>query len=203
MHCFLNASVFFIGSKGWQNAKEQNYQERRMNTASDLGRMDVKTFERKKGGTTMDVKTWHKQMGDYDLPAVELQHLLIEYTHGRAVALIEYRQAGSAYLNLNHPTCRAIATLALNSDIPFFTVLHPADYRWLDIVPCNTVAKEWYQTEVQMDPQQYRKFLWELRERPRRTQQKVLDQLTDTINRMAQDEAFYQEMKKQITSAAK
>jgi hypothetical protein len=54
-----------------------------------------------------------------------------------------------------------------------------------------------------MDPQQYRKFLWELREIPRRTQQKVLDQLTDTINRMAQDEAFYQKMKKQITSAAK
>jgi hypothetical protein len=96
------------------------------------------------GWRCQDISERHRAWG-VDCPAVDMDFVLLEYNHGKPVALIEYKHDNAREPNLKHATYRALADLAGNyasGALPFYVVFYEPGAWWFRVFPVNERAKE-------------------------------------------------------------
>ena len=107
----------------------------------------------------------HRLWG-WDCPAVDIDFLLLEYDKGKPVAIIEYKNDRATEQDAQHPSYRALRSLANSASVPFLEVRYTDDYSWYRILPRNLLARKHKSymdnaiTEVE-----YVTFLYRLRNR--------------------------------------
>lgn len=82
----------------------------------------------------------HRKWGE-DVPAADIDFLLVEYDRAEPIALIEYKHVEASLENTSDATYAAIRKLADRSGIPFFTVRWASDFALFQVVPENVLAK--------------------------------------------------------------
>lgn len=105
----------------------------------------------------------HREYG-FDCPAVDLDFVLIEYSHGLPVAIVEYKH-WRAYgkIPIHHQSYKALSILATNSDIPFIIAYYwPENWSYI-AQPINERAKRILRHERVASEHQWVNFLYLLR----------------------------------------
>ena len=133
------------------------------------------------GWRDQQISARHRLYGS-NVPAVDIDFLLIEYDRSQPKALIEYKHMNS-YLgddvDLNHPNYRAIANLANGfsqvnlvgqlqpAPLPFYIVRYDFDPWWYRILPGNEAARQQSQLDgwVNVTEVEYVSWLHRLRGR--------------------------------------
>jgi hypothetical protein len=107
----------------------------------------------------------HREYG-FDCPATDIDFLLVEYTHGAPVALVEYKfMRAYGTVNVNHPTLRALRMLAdgySNGPLPFYIAYYDDNYAYR-IDPLNDAATILFEGKVRMSERAYVKRLYRMR----------------------------------------
>lgn len=128
------------------------------------------------GWRDMALSNRHREWG-YHCPCVDLDFLVVEYNVGEPVALIEYKHERARRPDLQHPTYRAIRTLADVAGLPFAVVYYRKEpWRFL-VMPVNDRALAFYRGAQTLSERRYVKSLYVLRERV--VESHVLDGLDD------------------------
>ena len=104
----------------------------------------------------------HRRWG-WDCPAVDIDFLLIEYDHGKAVALVEYKHEKALPQKASHPSYRALIDLSSKATIPFFVARYADDFSWWKIIPLNRQAKKVLPERTEMNERQWVTFLYKIR----------------------------------------
>lgn len=83
----------------------------------------------------------------FNCPAVDLDFVMMEYNYGKPCALVEYKHKNAKTPNVNHPTYRALVSLADKySDGPlacFIAIYDPEDWSFI-VIPLNDKARWHY-----------------------------------------------------------
>jgi len=93
-----------------------------------------------------DISERHRRWG-FNCPAVDLDFVMVEYNHGKPVALIEYKERHAKEPVLLHPTYRALTALADGyspAPLPFIVAFYCAEDWWFRIIPVNVRAQEYF-----------------------------------------------------------
>ena len=113
----------------------------------------------------------HRLWG-WDCPAVDLDFLFLEYDHGKASALVEYKHERAPPQKPLHPTYQAMKDLCDRARLPFFACRYKGDYsEWL-VVPMNVEARTHLPERKSMSMAGWVVFLYAVRGRTI-TEQKV------------------------------
>ena len=83
----------------------------------------------------------HRAWG-WDCPAVDIDFLLLEYNHGKACALVEYKHERAAPQYPTHPTYKALIDLGNRAGIPVIACRYSDDFSEWKVAPLNDKAKE-------------------------------------------------------------
>lgn len=120
------------------------------------------------GWRDMAISQRHRMWG-FNCPAADIDFLLIEYSAGKAKALIEYKHEG-ARINFEednvgmHPkSYSALCDLANRANLPFFIIRYAENFRFWQVIPYNSYAKVWLAKEEVMTEKEYVTFLYKLR----------------------------------------
>lgn len=120
----------------------------------------------------------HRAWG-YNVPGVDLDFPMVEYSKGLPVALVEYKTIGATLPNLSSPTMRALRTLADNSRIPFIVSQYDAAGGWwFRVTAVNNAAFRIYGREAVMSEREYVTSLYQMRGLP------VPHDLLQTLNQV-------------------
>ncbi len=104
----------------------------------------------------------HRLWG-WDCPAVDIDFLLLEYNHGRASALVEYKSLHAGFQDTSHPTYRALADLGNRAGIPVLICYYTDDFAEYWAAPLNYVAKRFLADWAIMTEQQWVGLLYRIR----------------------------------------
>lgn len=104
---------------------------------------------------------------------VDIDFLCAEYDRAETVAIIEYKNQHAPPVDLFGASIRAIIRLADRAGVPFYVVrysdvLSPAILEgvlWLEVTPCNSLARKQVPEQRTVTAAQYRHFLYWLRGR--------------------------------------
>ena len=99
-----------------------------------------------------------------DLPAVDLDFVLVEYDTSKPAALIEYKQGDPRPLDFEHPSYRALRHLADASRIPFCIAFYSPLWSFT-VYPCNDYALEWFTAGERLSELEYVRRLYAMRGR--------------------------------------
>jgi hypothetical protein len=88
-------------------------------------------------------------------PSVDIDWLVVEYTFGRPVALVEYKRYTAQIPDLRHANYQALITLANNSGIPFFWAFYWPDCAAFKVYPVNDQAFQWFRDGELMTEREY------------------------------------------------
>lgn len=113
----------------------------------------------------LDFSKRHREYG-FNVPAVDIDFLMLEYDYGKAVSLIEYKQFNAPHLNLNHTSINAIRDLAENKkgQLPAFVVYYYKPTWNFHVVPLNDAAKRTFKKPVNFSEVAFINFLYWLRD---------------------------------------
>jgi len=115
------------------------------------------------GWRDLELSRRHRRWG-WDLPAVDLDFLFLEYDRGKAVAIVEYKHEHAAPQNATHPTYQAMIDLGTRAGIPVFACRYKSDFTCWNIVPLNNEAKQWMPDgRIHMTERQWVTFLYKIR----------------------------------------
>lgn len=106
----------------------------------------------------------HRMWG-FDCPAVDIDFLMLEYDHGKAAAIVEFKHERAAPVHLGHPSMRALAGLADAANIPFFLVRYTDQETWYYVTPGNARACELLPEAMEMTEPDWIKLLYRCRGR--------------------------------------
>ncbi|NPV52204.1 MAG: hypothetical protein HPY71_01620 [Firmicutes bacterium] len=104
----------------------------------------------------------HKLWG-YDCPAIDIDFLLIEYDHGRASAIVEYKHEKARLRNWSLASYLAMIDLGDRAGVPVFVCRYAGDFSWWQVIPLNGKAREYLRKETMMTEGEWVSFLYELR----------------------------------------
>jgi hypothetical protein len=127
----------------------------------------------------------HRMYG-WDVPAVDIDFLLIEYDKGVPCALVEYKAMGARFPNLNHPTYRAIRVLADAAKVPFLVVFYEAGSWTYTAIAGNAQARTFLgYSHLLMAERAYVRRLYVLRNREpnERVLNKCNSEISETMKR--------------------
>jgi hypothetical protein len=106
----------------------------------------------------------HRKYG-FPLAATDIDFLLIEYTSGEVVAIIEHKNI-CAKLSNSTASIKIISKFCDKSLTPFFVVryakINEKEFTF-KVFPINKSAKEKLKKSIVMDEYDYVEFLWKLR----------------------------------------
>jgi hypothetical protein len=127
-----------------------------------------------------EISKRHKNWG-FNCPAVDLDFLMVEYNHGTPVAVVEYKYYKADEVEINHPTYRALRSLANNYSsshtrgLPFLVVRYWKE-PWCFIVrPANSLAEQWFDEREKLSEVEFVQRLYRIREMS--CKEKTLDEL--------------------------
>ena len=104
-------------------------------------------------------RTW-----DIDLPAADLDFILMEYDHCNPVAIIEYKNEHAAPQSKGNPNNKALANLGEMAHLPVFGVRYSDDYMMFWVAALNgRAAIALRGPRASMTQSAYVRFLYELR----------------------------------------
>lgn len=104
----------------------------------------------------------HRRWG-WDCPAVDLDFLFLEYDHGRASAIVEYKNEHAAPQYASHPTYQAMIDLGDRAGIPVLACRYTDDFSKWTVVPLNKNAKVMLPQRVTLDEPGWVKLLYKIR----------------------------------------
>lgn len=104
----------------------------------------------------------HRQYG-FDVPATDIDFLLIEYDRCRACALIEYKHENAAPQHPSAPSYRILAGLGDAAGLPAFAVRYAERFDWFLVVALNPLALARVPGRQRMSEIEYVRFLYSLR----------------------------------------
>jgi hypothetical protein len=125
------------------------------------------------GWRDLDFSRWHRNTLGYDAPMVDIDFLCAEYDRAETVAIIEYKNEHAPPIDLFSASMRAITRLADRAGVPFYVVRYSdvlaidvlEGVLWLEVTPCNRIAREQVPKARNVSAAQYRHFLYWLRGR--------------------------------------
>lgn len=109
----------------------------------------------------------HRTWG-WDCPCIDIDFLLIEYTHNEPVALIEYKNERATKVDFSASGYKTLIRLADMAGLPAFNVRYADDYSWFEIVALNSRGVAWVESYQTMTEAEYVAFLYKLRQAPKR-----------------------------------
>lgn len=104
----------------------------------------------------------HRRWG-WDCPAVDLDFLMLEYDHGKASAIVEYKNEHAAPQYATHPTYQAMIDLGNRAMIPVIACRYSDDFSKWRVVPLNEFAKTFVPDRTEMTEKQWVKLLYKIR----------------------------------------
>jgi hypothetical protein len=104
----------------------------------------------------------HRLWG-WNLPAVDLDFLFLEYDRGKAVALVEYKHVRASPQNSIHPTYQAMIDLGNRAGIPVIACRYQNDFTRWTITPLNVAAKKWVPQQTVLDERGWVTLLYKIR----------------------------------------
>ena len=106
----------------------------------------------------------HREYGQ-NLPAVDIDFMLIEYDHAEPKALAEFKHEHAQPVNVSkNPSIAAMAKLANNADIPAFLVRYADDFSWWKVLALNDRASSYLTNNPQiMDEAEWVSILYAVR----------------------------------------
>lgn len=106
----------------------------------------------------------HREYGQ-NLPAVDIDFMLIEYDHEEPKALVEYKNEHTPPINVSKsPSIIAMAKLANSASIPAFLVRYADDFSWWRVLGLNDHAASYLTTNPQlMDEVEWVSILYAVR----------------------------------------
>lgn len=104
----------------------------------------------------------HRRWG-WDCPAVDLDFLFLEYDHGKASAIVEYKNEHAAPQYASHPTYQAMIDLGNRAGIPVIACRYSDDFtKWI-VTPLNKEAKKHVPQRVILDEVGWVSLLYKIR----------------------------------------
>lgn len=115
------------------------------------------------GWRDLELSLRHKKWG-WNLPAVDLDFLLLEYDRGKAIAIVEYKHENATPQIATHPSYQAMIDLGTRAGIPVFACRYKSDFTQWNIVPLNNEAKKWMPNgRTHLTERQWVTFLYKIR----------------------------------------
>ena len=96
----------------------------------------------------------HRRWG-WDCPAVDIDFLFLEYDHGKASAIVEYKN--------EHAAPQAMIDLGNRAGIPVIACRYADDFSVWKVIPLNDVAKKHIPNRLELDEQGWVKLLYKIR----------------------------------------
>ena len=116
------------------------------------------------GARDLRLSEEHRRWG-WDCPATDIDFLLVEYSYGKAKALVEYKGEKAAVQIATHPTYRALIDLA-DADreaVPLFVCRYADDFSFWIVTPLNDCAKRILPSHAKLSKQGWVTFLYRMR----------------------------------------
>lgn len=104
----------------------------------------------------------HRRWG-WDCPAVDLDFLFLEYDHGKASAIVEYKNEHAAPQYASHPTYQAMIDLGNRAGLPVIACRYSDDFSVWKVVPLNEHAKQHIPHRIETDEKGWVKLLYRIR----------------------------------------
>lgn len=104
----------------------------------------------------------HRRWG-WDCPAVDLDFLFLEYDHGRASAIVEYKNEHAAPQYASHPTYQAMIDLGNRAGIPVLACRYADDFSQWKVTPLNHEARKYIPNRVTLSEQEWVRLLYRIR----------------------------------------
>lgn len=104
----------------------------------------------------------HRRWG-WDCPAVDLDFLFLEYDHGKASAIVEYKNEHAAPQYASHPTYQAMIDLGNRAGIPVMACRYSDDFSIWNVVPLNDAARMYVPERIKLDERGWVKLLYKIR----------------------------------------
>ena len=106
----------------------------------------------------------HREYGQ-NLPAVDIDFMLIEYDYSEPKALVEYKNQHAQPINVSKsPSILAMTNLANRAEIPAFLVRYADDFSWWRVLGLNDQAATYLTTNPQlMDEVEWVSILYAVR----------------------------------------
>lgn len=107
----------------------------------------------------------HRQWG-WDCPGVDIDFMMVEFNQGVPKALVEYKAFGATFPNVQHPTYKALRTLADAAGIPLFIVFYDSYYWYFRVTPVNKTALAALPRTTVMTEREYVALMYRIRGLP-------------------------------------
>jgi hypothetical protein len=120
--------------------------------------------EERTGWRDARISDRHREWG-WDCPAVDLDFLLLEYDHGKAVAIVEFKHEQAKIQHASHPSYRAMIDLGNRAGIPVFACRYADDFSWFRATPLNENARYWLPEKKEMTELEWVSLLYRIRGR--------------------------------------
>lgn len=104
----------------------------------------------------------HRRWG-WDCPAVDLDFLFLEYDHGKASAIVEYKNEHAAPQYASHPTYQAMIDLGDRAGVPVIACRYSDDFSMWKVVPLNREAKKIIPNRLDLDEAGWVRLLYKIR----------------------------------------
>jgi hypothetical protein len=114
------------------------------------------------GWRDLELSQRHRRWG-WDCPAVDLDFLFLEYDHGKAVAIVEYKNEHAAPQYRTHPTYQAMIDLGNRAGVPVIGCRYTDDFSVWTVVPLNEHAKQWIPAKMDMTEREWVTLLYTMR----------------------------------------
>jgi hypothetical protein len=104
----------------------------------------------------------HRYWG-FNVPALDIDFLFLEYDKGKAVALVEYKHEKAQLQYPNHPSYRALIDLGTKANVPVFACRYSDDFsKWI-VIPLNANAIAILPERETMTEREWVCFLYHIR----------------------------------------
>ena len=118
--------------------------------------------EERTGWRDLALSQRHRRWG-WDCPAVDLDFLFLEYDHGKATAIVEYKNQYAKPQYASHPTYQAMIDLGTRAGIPVIACRYADDFSWWRVVPLNGEALKFVPKVSMMTEKEWVTLLYKLR----------------------------------------
>lgn len=118
--------------------------------------------EERTGWRDLALSQRHRRWG-WDCPAVDLDFLFLEYDHGKATAIVEYKNQHAKPQYASHPTYQAMIDLGTRAGIPVIACRYADDFSWWRVVPLNSEALKFVPKVSMMTEKEWVTLLYKLR----------------------------------------
>ena len=103
----------------------------------------------------------HRDWG-FNLPAADIDFLLLEFNRGRASALVEYKRFNAKHYSLTSRTFQALTDLADRAGLPFAIAKYWPGTWSFQVTPMNALASEHFASDEILTEHEYVQRLYQI-----------------------------------------